>query len=142
MWREAKAEIAFEFSQLHQLLDTYRPLLTKLSTVEPDRVESIAVGGILQSFYNGVENIFRRIALESGGILTGPTWHRDLLEAMAHPETSRKAVISEVLRDRLREYLSVSTCLPVLLYLLASMGQDVCCGATARRYAPAYGDGC
>lgn len=72
------------------MLDTYRPLLTKLSTVEPDPVESIAVGGILQSFYNGVENIFRRIALESRGILTGPAWHKDLLEAVARGETGRR----------------------------------------------------
>ena len=71
-------------------------------------MERIAVGGILQSFYSGVENTFRRIALESSaGLPIGPAWHnKDLLEAMALREPGWAAVISETLRDRLREYLA------------------------------------
>ena len=62
---------------------------------------------MLHSFYNGVENIFKRIALELDGQLPNSrTWHRDLLNAMARPGPSRRAVISEELRDHLNEYLN------------------------------------
>ena len=62
---------------------------------------------MLHSFYSGVENIFKRIALELDGRLPdSSTWHRDLLDAMARQAQNRRAVISESLEDRLKEYLN------------------------------------
>ena len=50
---------------------------------------------MLHSFYTGVENIFKRIALEIDGELpSGDYWHRQLLERMTEPGMSRPAVIS------------------------------------------------
>ncbi len=61
---------------------------------------------MLHSFYNGIENIFKRVALELDGELPDSrTWHRDLLETMARSAAVRPAVISEGLRDQLKEYL-------------------------------------
>ena len=61
---------------------------------------------MLHSFYTGIENIFKRIAIElDGAPPTGEAWHRDLLNAMAQRTSNRPAVISELLRDQLRDYL-------------------------------------
>lgn len=59
MWDSTKAEIAFELQHLKQLLDSFRPLLAKASTGEPDLVETAALGVVLHSFYGGAENVVR-----------------------------------------------------------------------------------
>jgi hypothetical protein len=101
-----KAEIVAELALLNRLLELFDPLLTKVRTVEPDLVETAALGGILQSFYNGAENIFKRIALDVDGSLpTGGSWHSDLLDRMAQPIRNRPAVITMALQDCLWDYL-------------------------------------
>jgi hypothetical protein len=62
---------------------------------------------MLHSFYTGVENIFKRIALQiDGDIPSGYASHSDLLTAMSQPTAKRPAVISEELRVSLSAYLS------------------------------------
>lgn len=90
-------QISTELQQLDILLLTYRDLLNKVAASDPDLIERAALAALLHSFYNGVENIFRRITLESDGLLPlGESWHMELLDAMAIPEP---------LRQRLQEYL-------------------------------------
>lgn len=61
---------------------------------------------MLHAFYNGVENLFKRIAIESGeGLPTGDIWHRRLLDQMAASTGARPAVIADDLHSRLRLYL-------------------------------------
>ena len=106
MWRKLRKQVAVERQQLNKLVDTHRPLLEKCSTTRPDDIELSALAAMLHSFYTGIENMFKRIAVEIDGKLpSSPFWHRDLLEAMIHPAPNRQAVISDALRNRLREYL-------------------------------------
>ncbi len=101
-----RQEIVIERQDLNHLLDLSRPLLTKCANEAPSEIELWALAAMLHSFYNGVENIFKRIATESGDPLpTGETWHRALLDMMTKPGSTRAVVISMPLRDRLREYL-------------------------------------
>lgn len=101
-----RKQIAVELQQLNLLLDVHRPLLIKSVTEPPNDIEISALAAMLHSFYTGIENIFKRIVLELGDALpAGESWHRELLDSMTNPSTSRAAVISMPLRDRLREYL-------------------------------------
>jgi hypothetical protein len=62
---------------------------------------------MLHSFYTGVENIFKRVAVElDGEAPRGEAWHRQLLDAMVTSTKGRGALISEPLRDTLSEYLA------------------------------------
>lgn len=62
---------------------------------------------MLHSFYTGVENIFKRIAVEIDNNLPGGAfWHSELLDLMMQPGASRPPVISVDLRARLKEYLA------------------------------------
>jgi hypothetical protein len=101
-----RKQIAAELKQLNHLMELHEPLLDQCDHGVPTPIETSALGAMLHSFDNGVENIFKRIAFElDGGLPAGRTWHRDLLDAIARPTPSRSAVITESLRDQLKEYL-------------------------------------
>ena len=71
-----------------------------------DVIERSALAAMLHSFYTGIENIFKRVAVEiDGEPPTGDFWHRQLLDRMACPRRDRPAVISKTLKDKLRTYL-------------------------------------
>ncbi|MBL8187280.1 MAG: hypothetical protein JNK38_04700 [Acidobacteria bacterium] len=99
-------QIAVELQQLNHLLEVHQPLLDKCANEAPSEIEISALAAMLHSFYTGIENIFKRIVLESGEALpVGEAWHRSLLDLITRPGSARTAVISTPLRDKLREYL-------------------------------------
>src|SRR5437879_3175051 len=61
---------------------------------------------MLHSFYNGMENIFKRTRLELGDPMPGSEfWHKELLDSMTQATGNRKPVLSPELRARLKEYM-------------------------------------
>jgi uncharacterized protein YutE (UPF0331/DUF86 family) len=99
-------QVALERQMLRRLLGEYRALLDKCAKEPPAPIERAALAAILHAFYNGVENVFKRIASEyDGGIPGGSTAHRDLLDLMVRAAPNRPRVISEALCDRLDPYL-------------------------------------
>jgi len=106
VWDKLRKQSAVEQEQLHQLLRTYRPILEKCGASPPTEIELSGLAALLNSFYNGVENIFKRVCAELGDPLAeGEAWHKELLDGMAEATAHRKAVISARLRSRLKEYL-------------------------------------
>jgi len=80
--------------------------LEKCAAMPPTLTELSALAVVLHSLYNGVENIFRRVATETGDSAPrGQFWHRQLLDSMKQPTTARPALISEQLAENLDEYL-------------------------------------
>lgn len=101
-----KKQITVELEQLVHLLNTYQSLLKKCRSESPDPIELSALAAMLHAFYNGIENIFKRISTELDGELAKTEiWHRTLLNSMALPGASRPPVISQNLKDALRGYL-------------------------------------
>jgi hypothetical protein len=81
VWGNAIEQISAEREQLNLLLTTYYLLIKKCMEGEPDAVEIMAISALLNAYYTGIENIFKRIAKEIDGFLPrSATWHRDLLE--------------------------------------------------------------
>jgi HepT-like protein len=106
VWDKLRKQIAVEREQLHQLLKTYRPILEKCAASPPSEIEISGLAALLNSFYNGVENIFKRVSVELGDPLPeGESWHKELLDGMAEATSRRKAAISGALRGRLKEYM-------------------------------------
>jgi hypothetical protein len=106
VWPDLKEQIAVEESQLEHLLTIHQPLLERSRTQAPNAIELSALAAFLHSFYTGIENLFRRIAIEiDGGIDRGDGWHRRLLAQMGVSRDSRPAVISSELLGRLQPYL-------------------------------------
>ena len=103
---DLREEVELELALLGMLLSESKPLFRSVAERSPTRTETLAVAAVLHSFYNGVENIFKRIAasLESG-LHRGQSWHQDILNSMASVTQNRPAVISDRLRTRLKLYL-------------------------------------
>ncbi len=99
-------EIENEIELLNELIDSHELLLEKVKTSPPNRVEMSAIATVLHSFYNGVENIFKRIANRLDKKLpTSEFWHQELLKQMKSDTPKRTAVISDELYENLNLYL-------------------------------------
>ena len=106
MWDDLRGKWAVERRQLERLLEHYRPLLQKCASDPPNDHELSALGAMLHSFYNGIENIFKRIAAECyDQSPQGQAWHRELLDLMAQPGRTGRAAISQPQLERLDAYL-------------------------------------
>jgi hypothetical protein len=107
LWDELREQAELELNRLRKLANVNSGLLAKAKADPSETAYAMAIGGLAHPFYNGVENLFRRIALEMGGSLPeGSNWHKELLEAMSRPTPSRPAVISNDLKELLSKYLS------------------------------------
>lgn len=107
MWDKLRRQIAVERKLLNRLLESHKELRDRCLQVEPGPVEISALAAMLHSFYTGLENAFKRIALQiDGGVAQGPTWHSQLLDRMAEATEQRPPVISAELRDHLRAYMA------------------------------------
>jgi hypothetical protein len=106
-WAKFRKQQATEREQLQRLLSGIHVLLVQCRTTAPTEIELSALAALLHSFYTGVENIFKRVAIElDGQPVRGDAWHRELLLRMkAAGVDHRPALLSEELHDTLNEYL-------------------------------------
>ncbi|MCX6583009.1 MAG: hypothetical protein NT166_22765 [Candidatus Aminicenantes bacterium] len=102
---EIQEEIEFEFEEIESLFELYKEELFCLKQ-KPNLFEITAYAGILHSFYNGLEKILLIISKNiDRQNLTDSKWHKSLLEGMAKENESRKAVLSEEMKNQLMDYL-------------------------------------
>ena len=102
-----KSLIEDELIALERVVQITQDALKTVSE-NPSQLELNGFAAYLQQFYTGIESIFRRIAVRlDGSLSTGEFSHVNLLEQMSQGrEGVRPAVINEVLKLRLRDYLS------------------------------------
>ena len=102
-----RKRIDVERQQLMRLFDTHRPLLDYCTSNEPTPIELSALATFLHSFYSGIENTLKQVAVEiDGGLPSGEAWHRQLLTSMASTTDRRPAVLSPTLLETVNEYLA------------------------------------
>lgn len=102
MDKAAEAKIRYEISQIDELVEKSLPLVSLCRIKEPDFIELTAAGGILHSFYNGLENIFVLFgkALDFN-FKDSPQWHRNLIDFIF----ARFDFLPSGLRQPLAEYM-------------------------------------
>ena len=89
------------------MLNEFAELRKKVKHTNPDTIELVALAGFLHTFYTGVENLFKRVEVQLDKKMSdGAFWHSQLLERMAQPSANHPPVISEKVRDMLRQYLN------------------------------------
>lgn len=106
MDKKVISQINFEIEQISTLLSKFHGFLQNVVHGEPDPIELAALASILHSFYTGLEKIFLSIAKGiEADVPTGGQWHRDLLRQMGQSLTTRPAVLSPEVIQKLLEYL-------------------------------------
>ncbi len=104
---KALSQISFEIKQIDELFTSFSELLEKSKLEEPTLIELTAIGSILHSFYNGIENIFKTIGKNiDGEIPSGNHWHSQLIKQMTESTNKRDPIISEGLKEKLADYLA------------------------------------
>ena len=106
MWPRLKEQIAVEQAEIAELINYHRELLDKAQEASLAGIELSATAAFLHSLYSGIENFFRRVAVEIDGAMPrDESWHQTLLQSMAEATPARPRVISAELRDRLKPFL-------------------------------------
>ena len=101
------AKIKYEIGLIDELIDKTLVLIELVELKKPDFIELNAIGSVLHSFYNGIENIFVLVNKNIDEMpISGDKWHKQLLDSMTENILSRAAVIPESTRDILIEYLA------------------------------------
>ena len=100
--------ISDERAKIGNTVQKINARLQKIVTAPPEYREEteIAIAKNLADCYQGIENIFKRIALDVDvDMPQGERWHKQLLEQMAAPKAERPPVISKRTFARLQELL-------------------------------------
>ena len=101
-----KLKIAFEISQIDELIEKSSVLLQKCILQEPDFIEMNAAGAILHSYYNGLESIFLLIRKNiDKTVLSSERWHSELLKSMFAATETRRPIFEKKLYDQLVDYM-------------------------------------
>jgi hypothetical protein len=86
---ELREEIAVELESMEMIVDELVALQLDMAHREPTTREKTAAAAFLAQFYNGIENILKRIYRYNGIPLpTGETWHVDLFQSFCSPTHS------------------------------------------------------
>lgn len=102
-----RKQINVERQQLNRLIEEHKPLVDTCASSEPTPIELSALATFLHSFYSGIENSLKRVALEiDGGLPSGNVWHRQLLMSMASKTDLRPQMLSNTLYENLSQYLA------------------------------------
>ncbi len=106
-----KVEVESDLANLERVVSKIRELRKEIGTSEPSFRNKAAFGALLHSFYNGVENILKRIAEEvDQGVPMGGSWHRVLLRRMEKEIGGiRPAVLHHDTVKTLEPYLATSS---------------------------------
>jgi predicted nucleotidyltransferase len=101
------SKIKNELYQLRAFINNFTPFIDRSRLHEPSDAGIMALAGVIQLFYNGLDKIFRRIVAEyDQGFNTRPISDIDALEQMAMATPGRAAVLSKIVMEQLRAYLS------------------------------------
>ncbi len=107
MTDKAVSEVEREIREIDELFRSFAELLATERDSKPSLIEMSALASTLHSFYNGLENIFSRIAKEIDGFVpAGEDSHRALLRQMTEPNPEREAVLTAAAATDAAEYLS------------------------------------
>lgn len=102
-----KADVLFEITLIEEAIDRLREIETGLPIMEDDHTTEPAMGTYLMNFYNGVENIIKRVCkLYYDCFPKGSTWHKELLQLSCEPPEGKEAIFSEDIVKKLNKYLN------------------------------------
>jgi len=106
-WHDLIEDVRIELGLLHQLVDEAGDLVTAVKTKRDRPTEHLAAGAVLQSFYNGVEQVLAMLADRIDGARPdgGDNPRQALFDAMCRAGDNRPAVLEPELAAALKRCL-------------------------------------
>lgn len=106
-YEELVLDIADEEKAITGSLERLYQVRDKFNSQPEDYTTEPAMGTYLMNFYNGVENILKRVCKEYYGVFPkGESWHKELLILACNPPQNKEAVLDENIVKRLHAYRS------------------------------------
>jgi len=101
-----KTKVLFEISQIDKLFCDSKPLFDLCKIREPNFIELSAAAMVLQSFYNGIENILIMIIKHYEGQLPNSNkWHMELIDKAFESDSGRGVIFTDDIKEKLEEYM-------------------------------------
>ena len=100
-----KEDVADEMQAIAQVLADLAQLRHSMESDAADTIKNAAMGTFLMNFYNGIENIIKRISKVYYQTLPkGSDWHKELLALSCNPPQGKIPVFNTEIMDRLNPY--------------------------------------
>ena len=104
-FKELKEDILDEEKAIEEVLERLHKVRNRFDSQLKDFFTEPAMGTYLMNFYNGIENILKRISkVYYLTIPKGASWHKELLTLSYNPPTEKSAIFNQSIVERLHPY--------------------------------------
>lgn len=104
-YKELREDVLDEQQAIAEVLERLFKIKAQFDGVDKDYTIEPAMGTYLMNFYNGLENIIKRISKEYYQAMPqGASWHKELLELAYTPPMGKVPILSENLVRRIYPY--------------------------------------
>ena len=93
---ELKEDVAGELIAIEETVMRLTQIRVEFQSVKENYTFEPAIGTYLMNFYNGIENVLKRISKSyyTISVLKSPQWHKELLDLSFQPPKGKAAVFS------------------------------------------------
>jgi len=104
-YKELREDVLDEEKAVEETLGRLYKVRTKFNPQMKNYLTEPAMGTYLMNFYNGIENILKRITIKYYLTMPkGPSWHKELLVLSSNPPSGKIAVFNQNIVERLYPY--------------------------------------
>jgi len=104
-YKELYEDVQDEVRAIEETLERLYEIRNKFDPQVKDYCLEPAMGTYLMNFYNGVENILKRVSKEYYKTMPkGESWHRELLALSCSPPHGKTAIFSQSIAEKLHQY--------------------------------------
>ncbi len=104
-YRELKEDVLDEEKALDETVERLGDIRHKFDPWKQDQLIEPAMGTYLMNFYNGIENILKRISKEYYlAVPKGGNWHKELLTLSYHAPEGKMAIFAQEIVERIVPY--------------------------------------
>lgn len=104
-YKELREDVLDEEKAIDETLGRLCEVRNKFDSQTKDYAIEPAMGTYLMNFYNGIENILKRISKDYySSMPTGPSWHKELLALSTNPPEGKIAIFNHDIVEMLHPY--------------------------------------
>jgi hypothetical protein len=104
-YKELREDVLDEERAIEETLERLYKVKTKFDPQRKDYLTEPAMGTYLMNFYNGIENILKRITKHYYLIMPkGASWHKEFLALSSNPPSGKTPVFNQNIIERLHPY--------------------------------------